>query len=76
MKGQVLTIGVQNAYDAGRSTQVFFVLTQLSKRISAGFKQQIEHRFAIAHRKASQLLRQRENDVEIGGRQQFAHPVL
>jgi hypothetical protein len=73
---QVLTPCMQHHQNADVRSQVFRIVCQFLQRLRCGAKQDAVHHTLILQCQRSQLLRQREHDMEIRNRQQFRFPLI
>ena len=71
VKQQVLPPGVQNAEEADGGSQVFGISRDLQQGVGAGLEQQTVDLLLVLQGERVQLMRQREDDVEVAHRQHF-----
>src|SRR4249919_4000722 len=80
MKQQVLPPGVKDAEETNLGSQMFGVARHFTKRFSNRAEQEVIECLLILQHKCVQLVRQREDDVEVTRLKQFlaasVHPTL
>jgi glutamate synthase domain-containing protein 1 len=73
---QTLVPGVEHAEEADLRAQVSRIARDLEQRGGAGAEQQSIDQLLVLERKRSQFTRQREDGMDVAGRQQFALALL
>lgn len=71
-----LAPGVQNREDSQVSPEVLGIGRDLEQRLGGAVEQQIIEHLGVAQSQNVELLRQGEDDVKVGHRQQFVAPPL
>jgi hypothetical protein len=66
---QVLSPGMQNAEQSDVGTQMLRVASDLEERRGTGAKEQVVEQPLVLQHECRELMRQREDDVEVGHRQ-------
>jgi len=69
---QVLSPGMQHAEHPNVGTQMLRVASELEERRGTGAKEQVVEQPLVLQHECRELMRQREDDVEVGHRQQLA----
>ena len=75
MVHQILSPRVQHAEKADASTEVNGVGGYLQKRFSARAEQQIVQYLLVLQHQAGEVMREREDEVEVRNRKQILHAV-
>jgi hypothetical protein len=76
MKLEFLIPGVEHAEEANLGTEMSGVASDFEKGFRAGAKQQTIDHFFVLQGQHSQLGRQSEHDMDVGGGEKFAAPGL
>ena len=71
MEQKILSPGVQNAEEADVGAEVFRIASDLQKRLRHSPEQEVVEFDLVLEYECLQFMRQRENDMEITGRQKF-----
>src|SRR5262245_24040031 len=74
MKQQLLPPGMEDAEETNRCSEMLRIASNLAERFSDGAKEQIVELGLILEGEGMQLVRQREDDVEVTGLKQFVLP--
>ena len=76
MELEFLVPGVQHAEEADLGTEMSGVTSHFQQGFGAGPKQQTIDQFLVLQGQRSQLVRQSENDMDVGGGEKFATTCL